>query len=360
MRLPRQAALLLLGGPALLACGADPVSSGASDETVCSIPTSQIHNGGPGKDGIPALSDPTLARPGEAGAAYLRDDDRVIGIDLDGDQLAVPLNILWWHEIVNVRVGSRRVAVTHCPLTGSSLVFDREPLGGREFGVSGLLYLNNLIMYDRTASESLWSQMVRGPVCGTAVDRLTMLPAVEMTWSAWRQLYPNAPVVSSETGYRRNYQVSGYGDYGDRDNPSLLFPLPGGIDTRRPPKERVLGIAQGLQGGIAFPFGTLADGGQVAAVETATLGRPLVILWDGAAQAAMAFEALLEDGTRLNFRVEGGRVVDEQSGSSWRFDGVAIDGPRAGQRLTPVADAYVAYWFAWAAFHPATRLWNAP
>lgn len=93
----------------------------APGRPTCSIPTSQIFNGGPGKDGIPALTEPELVAVGASGTEYLRDDDRVIGLALEGEVLAIPLNILWWHEIVNLRVGDRDLAITHCPLTGSSL-----------------------------------------------------------------------------------------------------------------------------------------------------------------------------------------------------------------------------------------------
>ncbi len=132
----------------------------------CSIPASQIFDGGPGKDGIPALTNPRLVGAGEPGTEYLRDDDRVIGVLLEGQPVAVPHNIGWWHEIVNFNLGDQRLAVTYCPLTGSSLAFDRAPIGGAELGVSGLLFQNNLIMYDRSSRESLWPQMLRGARCG--------------------------------------------------------------------------------------------------------------------------------------------------------------------------------------------------
>lgn len=162
--------------PFVFACAdmtTGPRAAGGSDAitpSACSIPTSQIFNGGPGKDGIPALTDPPRVRAGLqadlAAISYLRGDDRIIGLDIGGEAVAVPLNLLWWHEIVNLRVGGRPLAVSHCPLTGSSMVFDREPLHGTEFGVSGLLYRTNLIMYDRVGEESLWPQMSRGARCG--------------------------------------------------------------------------------------------------------------------------------------------------------------------------------------------------
>ena len=114
----------------------------------CIIPVEEISSAAL-RDAIPALTDPEMVPLEDPRAAYLLDHDRVISLELNNFRVAVPLNVLWWHEIVNMAIGVAAVAVTHCPLTGSSLVFDRSQLGGVEFGVSGLLWHTNLMMYDR-------------------------------------------------------------------------------------------------------------------------------------------------------------------------------------------------------------------
>ena len=155
----RGAALLALAAiSTLAACGGD--SSGVSggggglpvDDEPCSIPQEQILSGAC-KDGIPVLTNPEMALPGQPGTGYLYEDDRVIGLIFEGEPIAVPLNIMWWHEIVNLDGATSSVAVTHCPLTGSSLAFDRRTVSGAEFGVSGLLFQTNLIMYDRRGAS---------------------------------------------------------------------------------------------------------------------------------------------------------------------------------------------------------------
>lgn len=355
------AAMLLLSGCSDDRSSLNGPGTALPNPAGCSIPPSQIFSGGPGKDGIPALTNPELVGPSDAGASYLREFDRVIGLDLDGERVAVPLNIGWWHEIVNMQIGGVNVAVTHCPLTGSSLVFDRGPLADVEFGVSGLLYQNNLIMYDRSSGESLWPQMSRSARCGSQVGTaLAMVPSIETTWAVWKTLHPETRVVSSNTAHPRDYLLYPYGNYDEPTNRALLFPLPRGIDSRRPPKERVLGIPEsvdGDEGGVAFPFGLLRDIGDVAVVEASAGGRDVVVFWNGAASGAMAYETELDDGTRLSFRVEGTRIVDAETGSVWRLDGRSIEGPLASRRLRAVAEAHVAFWFAWAAFHPFTRVW---
>ena len=323
--------------------------------TGCIVPTDLFADGGVGKDGIPALTNPLLVDAAQA--TYLVDNSRVIGFLVDGSAIAVPHNILWWHEIINFSFSSARLAVTYCPLTGSSMAFDRAGAGGGEFGVSGLLFQNNLTMYDRTSLESLWPQMSRQAGCGARVGtQLAMVPVVEMTWAGWQSLHPDTKVVSDATGHDRNYTPSGYpyGGYEDPRDPSLLFRMP--VDGRRLPKERVLGIPD-LDGGIAFPFFELDEEGPVRAVHETVGGASVVVFWDRERVGAMAYRPF-HDGQPLTFEARDGRLLDLETGSEWRLDGLAVEGPLAGERLEPVAEAYVAFWFAWAAFQPQTRLWE--
>jgi hypothetical protein len=212
--------VVLLTGLSLTACDSGPSAPQASEDEFrygdCRIPTDKIVDGGVGKDGIPALTDPPFVGISAAQTDYLSDSSRVIGLLSGGKALAVPHNILWHHEIVNVNDWEGRTfSVTYCPLTGSSLVFDRSAVGGAEFGISGLLFGNNLVMYDRRSDQSLWPQMNQragcGPATGTALE---MLPVFEMRWVHWKSLHPNTKVVSSQTGYSRNYTPDGY-PYGD-------------------------------------------------------------------------------------------------------------------------------------------------
>jgi hypothetical protein len=350
---------LLAAGGLLAGCGGEPrVAAPDSDVTpTCDIPEEWIFVGA-ARDGIPALTNPSLVAPGESGTSYLRDTDRVMGVVVDGQAVAVPLRIQWWHEVVNLDIGDRHLAVTHCPLTGSSLVFDRGPAGDVTFGVSGLLYLNNLILYDRTEPESFWPQMARRATCGERTGTpLTMVASLETTWDSWRTMHPGTLVVSSFTDTPRDYRVYPYGGYDNLGNPDLLFPIPGSVDGRRLPKERVLGLPAGATSGIAFPFGELQAIGSLAVVETSVDGSEVVVFWDGRAQAAMGYYPE-GPGGHLTFRVEGDRILDDATGSAWRIDGLAIEGPLAGASLQPVAEAFVSYWFAWALFHEEAELWT--
>ena len=318
----------------------------------CTIPVEELQSGcSGGKDCIPSIDgispgDDRLVDASEASG--LTDTSRVIGLLVGDRALAVPHSILWSHEIVNVDDwGGKTFAVTYCPLTGSSLAFDRSAIDGAEFGVSGLLYQNNLVMYDRREDESLWPQMSRRADCGAVVGRrLDMIPVVEMRWPEWRSLHPETRVVTDGGAFNRTYP---YGGYEALNSPPFSNTA---YDDRRPPKERVLGIPTGAESGIALPFQELEDGPPVRVIAVTAGATQKTVFWDRAAESAVAFE------TTTAFSVQEGRIVDDETGSTWTVDGVAIDGPREGDRLDRVDVAYVSFWFAWSAFQRNTDLWT--
>ncbi len=169
---------------AVAACGTDSLygsgggAGGGSEPSEslgvsCNLPQDQLFDGGVARDAIPALVNPELVGPDDEGTEYLSayaafsrgilelPDVRVVGLVVGDQAVAVPHNILWWHEIVHFDLGGQRLAVTYCPLTGSALVFDASEARTVRFGVSGLLFQNNLVMFD-PESQSLWAANALG------------------------------------------------------------------------------------------------------------------------------------------------------------------------------------------------------
>ncbi|MEX2468077.1 MAG: DUF3179 domain-containing protein [Gemmatimonadota bacterium] len=340
--------------------GLGPDNQTALDGLSCSIPESEIFVGA-FRDGIPALTNPEMDLPGFPTTSTWQDGDRVVGMMLGDQPIAVPLNIFWWHEIVNLDIDGHSVAITHCPLTGSSLAFDRAPHGGVEFGVSGLLFRNNMVLYDRVGEgESLWPQMSLGARCGPQDGTgLQMLPVVEMTYGGWRRVHPNTLVVTTNTGWDREYESPvgyPYGNYDDPSNAQLLFPISEPLDRRYPPKERALGVPSGT-GGTVFPYSELSRLGPLAVVPIES-DDPYVVFWTGVREGAMAYRPFA-DGQALTFRVEADRIVDDQTGSIWNMSGIATGGPLSGTRLEGVSEAFVAFWFSWPLFFSDIEPWSA-
>lgn len=349
--------ILLAGG--LAACSDGELVGTPPDLSCGDLDPAFLADGGVGRDGIPALTNPTFVSSlHESATGYLTGSDRVIGVRIGDEWLAVPHNIMYRHEIVNLDRGAQAIAVTYCPLTGSALAFDRGSVGGTEFGVSGLLYQANLIMYDRRSDDSLWPQMRGAAACGPREGQgLVRYPLVEMRWRGWKELFPGSSVIGLDLFDQDAYGVNPYGNaYEHPNNPSYLgFPIPND-DDRRQPKERVLGLPAHAGGPpVAFPFHAMEARGEKWVAEFDHGGAPAAVLWDRTLFAAVAVRPSARD-RRLTFRVEDDLIVDNETGTRWSVAGVATRGPLAGERLEIIPEAYVAFWLAWTAFNPGTEL----
>jgi len=198
----------------------------ATDFTHHSVPYSEIHSGGPPKDGIPAIGEPRFISVVEADA-WLEPREPVILLRVADEVLAYPIQIIMWHEIVNDKVGGLPVVVTFCPLCNTAIAFERT-VDGRDldFGTTGRLRFSNLIMYDRQ-TESWWQQATGEAVAGELTGtRLRSRPAPIVSWEDLRSAHPDAEVLSRETGYDRNYGQNLYAGYDDIDSSPFLYDGP--------------------------------------------------------------------------------------------------------------------------------------
>jgi hypothetical protein len=279
------------------------------DLSKASIDLEEIVAGGPPKDGIPSIDHPKFIPVNSVD--YLLDEDIVIGLVRENTARAYPTRILVWHEIVNDIIDGEAVAVTYCPFCGTSMVFEREIDDRvRTFGVSGLLYRSDVLMYDRE-SESLCSQLAMRSVSGAAEGtELTWLPSEHLTWEAWREKYPYGKVLSLDTGFDRNYGGEAYASYFSSEE--TMFPVP---HTRRELSNKTWIIGVVIDGKAkAYPLSDLPS------------------------------DKVIKDKVgNQQFLVR----YDEEK----RFP--QITDPE-GEQIPSV----MVFWFAWQAFYPETELWK--
>jgi hypothetical protein len=322
-----------------------------------------VLSGGPPPDGIPAIDAPVFEPADEAG--WLEDDEPVLSLTVGGETRAYPLQVMTWHEIVNDTVDGVPVAVTYCPLCNSGVAFERR-VDGRvlSFGTSGMLYADNLVMYDRQ-TESLWPQLTGQAAIGVLTgEELVAIPVGVVAWSDFRDANPSAPVLTRDTGFDRPYGSNPYVGYDDPDG-SLLFGLPGEADERLAVKERVVGIADGAES-VAVVRSSLVDAGPTEL----RVGRKELVIWHRPGQASALDAGTVAggadigtvgvfdpevDGRRLHFETTDDGFRDQETGSRWNVLGQATGGPLEGARLEPHRHLDT-FWFAWVTFHPDTEL----
>jgi len=231
--------LLLFTGFLLFFLAPTADAKNGFDLSNISIPAEDVLTGGPPKDAIPAIDEPKFLPI--KNVDYLNDQDQVISFTGASTTRAYPLRILIWHEIVNDTVGDNHIAVTYCPLCGTAMIFDRQ-INGKQynFGVSGLLYQSDVLLYDRQ-TESLWSQLAMEAVSGDMRgNELDWIASEQMTFGAWKERYPDGMVLSTDTGFTRKYNTSGpYDRYFASEK--TMFPVKQ-VRSELKPKEWVYGV----------------------------------------------------------------------------------------------------------------------
>jgi len=333
------------------------------DLTRRTIPIRELGSGGVGvDDGIPSIQDPHFIAASEA-ESWLAPREPVIALAVGTEARIYPIQILIWHEMVSDTLDGIPVVATFCPLCNTALAFDRRINGQvHHFGVSGLLRESDLVMYDME-TQSLWQQATGEAIVGTlAGTRLTFLPAHLISFEEARHAFPDALVLSRETGFRRDYGQNPYGGY-DRIDSAFLAPTSFDDDGRLPAKARVLAV-EFNDDPVAIGFDTLA---QRHVIHFESGGIPVVAFWQSGTTTALdvpriadarevgsatAFHPRL-NGEFIEFEARTGAIFDTATGSRWSVAGVA--GPLEGARLEPVVSGNH-FWFAWSVFKPHTRV----
>lgn len=340
----------------LISCNTTSDSGvGSGSDSIWLIPAGEVVDGGPGKDGIPSIENPDFASVSQVN--YVQDNRLVIGVKIDDEVRLYPHQIMDWHEIVNDTAGNEHFSLTYCPLTGTGIAYNRKINGEvNEFGVSGLLFRNNLIMYDRR-TDSRWSQMqlraVNGSLSGLEGETIQV---VESTWETWKNMYPDAKVLTTNTGFARNYQGFAYGPGYLTDNNSFIF-QPKRNDNRLENKTVVHAVMENEFRGEStvmriYPIKDLTDDIQV--IQETFRGEDIVFAGSSSNRFGVSFLSMLKDGTSLTFEPvlnELPVIMKDNDGNRWNIFGEAVEGPRKGERLTPT-QSFNGYWFAFADFYP--------
>ena len=278
------------------------------------IPRDQIRSGGPPKDGIPSLTDPKTVAVADAKYA---DGDRMVVVSVGDATRAYPIKVLNWHEAINDKLAApgtqaTPIAVIYCPLCDSASVVDRR-MGDAtlEFGISGLLYNSNVLLYDRK-HNALWSQVgleaVSGPHAGQSLKHL---PWSITTFEQLKKTHPKASVVTTQTGHRRDYARNPYARYFANDR--LMFPV-AHHDHRLKNKEPVVGVQVGDHI-KAYPIARIVKAG--GAVADRLGDHKITLKADDAGNVAV------------------------------------VEAPAEARTIHT-------FWFAWVAFHPKTDLYASP
>ncbi len=268
------------------------------------------------RDAIAPIYAPSLTTPDNI---ELNPDTMVLGVEINGDARAYPIEPLIQREIVNDTVGGVPVAVTWCPLCFTGLVYDRR-LDGRALtlGVQGALYNGAQTWWDHE-TRSIWSQVFGRALVGPLQGRtLKLLPAALVPWGSWVLEHPASLVLKTRPPFRA--------------------PNTGFDNQARPNDVWVIGIQRGADA-AGFYFDDTARLG----IQTAVIGgTPVVVYAEADSRLVRTYAASTDDRT-LSFVYADGILRDAETGSTWDpLTGQATAGPLLGSNLEPTP--YFSIW----------------
>lgn len=258
---------------------------------------------------IPAADNPEVSKASEA--TWLKDEDIVFGLQVNGEFRAYPRRIMEVREMVNDTLGGRHLGIPYCTLCGSAQAYftDQLPDGVERpvLRTSGLLIRSNKVMYDvntYSVFDTFLGKAVTGPLAEKMIQ-LKQASVVTTDWGTWKTAHPETTVLVEALALGRDFDFRN-----TRDANGPIFPV-GDVDPRLPVHEDIIGVV------------------------TAS-GKPVAF------QRSKAFVAL-KAGSVVGY--ENVRLILDAAG----IKAVDTDGSDLG--------SHEAFWFAWSQFHPQTALW---
>ena len=259
---------------------------------------------------IPAADNPAVSSV--ENAKWLKDDDVVFGVEVNGEYRAYPRRIMEVREMVNDTLGGRHLGIPYCTLCGAAQAYftDQLPDGVERpiLRTSGLLIRSNKVMYDvntYSVFDTFLGTAVTGPLAEKNI-KLKQASVVTTTWGTWKNAHPETTVLIEELALGRDFDFRN-----NRDANGPIFPV-GNVDPRLSVHEDIIGII------------------------TAS-GKPIAFQRSKAVAALQKGEEIAYENVRLKLAAGGIKAVDEN-----------------GRDL----GSHQAFWFAWSQFHPGTELWN--
>lgn len=327
------------------------------------------------KDDIPVIDNPKYISVTES-EFFLDPHDPVFIVEASHEILLLPQKIMVWHQVVNGMVDGQQASIVYSPLTGS-VVGLFGTVGGRTltFGSSGKLLNSNIVLYDRK-TESEWSQILAKSVEENEESKtIKTFPVDWSTWELAKARYPDARVLSSDTGVIRPYGDDPYGSYLHKNT----YYQTGGpffsrmnTDGRLDDKEIVLGLKKdGSYLGILKS--KIKEEG---AVNTTVGGYPVVAVHDCSTDSVRVYSRMV-NGEEYRFYWRAHRLID-QNGEEWSIRGAYIGRvytdsmsheeqdrmmklyteKTANDAVLEWIPSFDVMWFAWSAFYPSTELYR--
>ena len=313
------------------------------------VPPNEVYSSGNESGGIPALTNPNTMTIAEADGV-IADDLGGISVEVNGESRFYPVQIMNWHEVVHDTLGGESILVYYGPLTGAAAVYELPE--GMHFSVSGREY-NNDVFLQQDGTETLWSGIRGTPVVAMNESdlgaSLVRVASTFMTWGEWKDAHDAGSVLSTDTGYERDYTRHPYGNY--ENSSGVYFPVNHSALSAKAKEPSVLFLS-GSDAALFVDTAALLD--QTPSVQTDTFCA--VAFREQIASSFLNVFDCTVDGRQLTFtRASTNTYTDAETSSTWDVAGLAIDGELEGTQLALLPTVRL-YTFAADALYPSAML----
>lgn len=297
------------------------------------------------------LADKMFLQPREKNLATIinnkiAEDKLVIGITLNGESKAYPIQIIGYHHQVRDTVGGIPVMVTYCTVCRTGRVFSPVVNGQTEiFRLVGMDHFN--AMFEDSKTGSWWRQStgeaVAGPLKGFILEEI---PSQQTSLASWAKANPSTKVMQFDPAFTNDYE-----DLADFDKGTIQSSLEKRDSASWKFKSWVLGIAS-ENSAKAYDWNELLE---LKIIQDSIPDLPILLLLEKDSVSFHAFNRMLgTHSMKFDWNIEKEQLRDLLTGSLWNLKGECIQGPLAGTQLERI-QAYQEFWHSWLSFHPFTE-----
>ena len=261
-------------------------------------------------------------------------DRLVVGVAINGEARAYPLQFIGYHHQVRDSVGGQPVLVTYCTVCRTGRAFTPAVNGVPEsFRLVGMDHFNALLE-DHT-TRSWWRQANGEAIVGTRKGAiLPELPSRQVTLRQWLALYPQSLVMQGDRRFANDYAQ----DYAYERGLSHGA-LTGTDSASWQEKSWVVGLTVNAHN-KAYDWNRLQ---RERLVHDVVGGRPILLVLSPDNASFFAFERPKAD---VYFVLRNDSLVSATAA-------YALTGHGAGGTLTAI-NASQEYWHSWRNFHATT------
>jgi hypothetical protein len=269
----------------------------------------------------------------------------VIGVAINGQAKAFPIEVIGYHHQVRDTIGGEPVMITYCTVCRSGRVY--SPVVGakiEDFRLVGMDHYN--AMFEDASTKSWWRQVngeaIVGPLKGTT---LREIPSEQMSLQAWVERYPHTLIMQPDPKFKTQYESLEQFDEGKMEGR-----LEGRDTLSWKDKSWVVGVPLGLYA-KAYDWNDLV---KQRVINDAVKGLPLALVLEPDSISFHTWMRIVGADTLTFAYSDSLKVVVDQSNSRWNWKGECTEGKYIGSKLKSV-QSYQEFWHSWKTFHPNTE-----